>query len=72
MLPPNSPIDTVPSACVLNTGRPVISLILNIVPLDKLLFMENNCPLDPSNDKELSERTESVIGEFACPTKFNE
>jgi hypothetical protein len=65
-------METVPSACVLKTGRPDISLILKIVPLDKLLLIENNCPALPSNESELSERTDNVIGWFAKPTKFNE
>ena len=30
--------------------------------------MENNCPLLPSNESELSANTLNVIGEFACPT----
>ena len=50
----------------------MISLILKIVPLDKLLLIENNCPLLPSNESELSDNTDKVIGWLAWPTKFNE
>ena len=41
-LPEYSPMETVPSAWVLNTGKPETSLILNIVPLVRLLLIENN------------------------------
>ena len=65
--PPNSPIETVPSAFVLNNGRPDISLIENIHPVERLLLIENNCPEEPSNERELSDNTLNVIGSFACP-----
>ena len=66
-LPPYSPIATVKSAFVLNIGRPEISLIENIQPVDRLLLMENNCPELPSNESELSGNTLNVIGEFVAP-----
>ena len=44
-----------------------MSFTENIVPEDKLLLIENNCPELPSNDKVLSDNTESVIGLLFCP-----
>ena len=49
-----------------------MSLTAKIVPLERLLLIENNCPLLPSNESELSANTLKVIGEFACPTKLSE
>jgi hypothetical protein len=65
--PENSAIPTVPSACTLKDGIPDISLIEKIYPEDKLLFTENSCPDDPSNDMVLSSRTYSVIGALVDP-----
>lgn len=56
-----------PSAFVLNNGRPDISLIENIHPVERLLLIENNCPEDPSNERELSDNTLRVIGSLAGP-----
>jgi hypothetical protein len=66
-LPENSASPTVPSACTLNDGIPDISLIENIYPEDKLLFTENSCPDDPSNDNVLSSSTYNEIGAFVDP-----
>ena len=72
IFPPNSPMETVPLALTLINGRPVISLTAKMVPLERLLLIENNWPLLPSNEIELSARTLKVIGEFAWPIKLNE
>ena len=56
-----------PSALARNNGRPDISFTANIQPVDKLLFIENNCPELPSKESELSARTDNVIGEFVAP-----
>ena len=61
-VPVSSPILRVPFALALIIGIPEISLTENIVPDDKLLLMENNCPELPSNDKVLSDNTDNVIG----------
>ena len=57
-----------PLALILNKGKPEISLISKIVPLDKLLLIENNWPWLPSKEIELSERTLNTIGAFDWPT----
>jgi hypothetical protein len=52
-------------------GTPDTSLTLKIVPLVRLLSIENSCPEDPSKDKELSLKTFNDIGEFPELKKFN-
>jgi hypothetical protein len=60
----------VPFALALIIGIPDISLTEKIVPEDKLLLIENNCPELPSNDNVLSASTDNVIGLLFCPTNI--
>ena len=58
----NSAIAIVPSAFARIIGRPDISPTLKIQPDERLLLIPNNFPELPSQSRELSERTVSVIG----------
>ena len=49
------PIDTSPLASTSIRDKPVISFTENIVPLDKLSVIENNCPCVPSNESAVPE-----------------
>jgi hypothetical protein len=50
-------------------GIPETSFTENMVPV-KLFVIENNCPADPVNDKELSSNTLSVIGVLPEPVNL--
>ena len=65
--PENSPMLKVPFALARIIGIPEISFTEKIVPEDKLLLIENNCPELPSKDKVLSVNTDNVIGLLSCP-----
>ena len=43
-------------------GKPDISLTEKISPDDKLLSIANKDPDEPSNESELSDKTDNVIG----------
>ena len=59
-----------PFAFARRIGIPEISLTENIVPEDKLLLIENNCPELPSKDSVLSFKTDNVIGLLSCPINW--
>ena len=63
-MPANSAIPTVPLASTLINGTPEISFTLNIVPVVRLLLIENSCPDVPSNESELSLNTFKFIWEL--------
>ena len=70
-LPVNSPIARVPLALARIIGIPEISLTENIVPEERLLFIENNCPELPSKDKVLSDKISLILkGKWLLLLKF--